>query len=64
MIIQQYIDEITDMSSKKDYLKFELYDALENGNTKLAVRYYNLLNESEEAIVQLCEIIEDFSSLN
>lgn len=64
MYIQEYIDEITDMSSRGDYLKFELFDALQHQDIVRAVRYYNMLNETEEVIAQLSEIIEDFSSLN
>ena len=64
MQIQEIINELTDMSSKTDYLKYELHNALESGDALQAARYYNLINDAEETIVKLVEIVEDHSSLN
>lgn len=64
MKLQEYVNELTDISSKKDYLKFELYNSIQEGDMTMVTHYYNMISEAEQLIGQLNDTIKKFSSLN
>lgn len=62
--INELLDDLKDVEDRNQYLRFQLYEALQERDIEKAAKAYNLINEGEIIICEITPVIENYVLLN